>query len=115
APLAMPDCLKRKMNLFPTKIVAIISAVIISIATAAPTAGEMHPFVRAQHGLLMDPRDGAEAADTNGVTWKAGGWDRLPPILRRSSSAVRKRLLALRHAGSFVLIPVAGCSSRNRS
>lgn len=37
--------------------------------------GEMHPFVqdsRTKHELLMDMRDGEEATDTNGMTWRLG-------------------------------------------
>jgi hypothetical protein len=55
------------------KIVTSILAAFFSIAAAAQAVGEMHPFVqdsRAQRELLMNLRDGAEAADTNGVTWK---------------------------------------------
>jgi hypothetical protein len=39
----------------------------------AKTAGEMHLFVKdliTKHELLMDVRDGAEATDTSGVTWR---------------------------------------------
>jgi hypothetical protein len=66
---------KMKTNLLPMKIIASIPAAIFSIAVAAQAAGEMHAFVqdsRTKHELLMDLRDGAEAADTNGMTWRLG-------------------------------------------
>jgi len=57
------------------KIVTSILAAFFSIAATAQAAGELHAFVqdsRTQHQLVMDLRDGAEAADTNGVTWRLG-------------------------------------------
>jgi len=63
------------MNIFPMNIVTGTLIAVFSIASAAQAAGEMHPFVqdsRTKHELLMDLRDGAEAADANGVTWRLG-------------------------------------------
>ena len=62
-------CMKR----FPNTI--FICAVCFSVVrtVAGQTVGEMHAFVqdsRTKHELLLDLRDGAEAADTNGVTWR---------------------------------------------
>ena len=57
------------------KILASILAAFFSIAAAAQAVGELHPFVqdsRTQRQLVMDLRNGAEAADTNGVTWSPG-------------------------------------------
>ncbi|HEX7577443.1 MAG TPA: hypothetical protein VF430_05330, partial [Verrucomicrobiae bacterium] len=57
------------------KIATSILAAFFSIAAAAQAVGELHPFVqdsRTQRQLVMDLRNGAEATDTNGVTWKLG-------------------------------------------
>lgn len=56
------------------KIAIAVVAAILGIATPAQAAGDIHAFVRDSHVKheLMEVRDGAEASDTNGATWKLG-------------------------------------------
>ena len=60
------------INVLSMKIVASILSAVFGIVAAAQAAGDPQPFVRTQHELLMEMRDGAEATVTNGVTWKLG-------------------------------------------